>query len=225
MLEAVKNPVVYFFTMIAVLSAASLPPSPPTLMAAKSNPPWLLATLAAVAAAVAAVFDYYLVRRVFRIRTLDRVRRHRLFERAERWAKVAPFFTVALFAAVPLPFMIPRVLVPLSGYPVGRYAAAVALGRWPRVFVIAAFGQVFEIPTWLLEVFFAGGVVLAVLGAIFRRVGWIGDRAAGHEDGSPPPPPAPGGSTGPEGTGPQPPSPEAPKTPAGDAAPSAPPQP
>jgi uncharacterized membrane protein YdjX (TVP38/TMEM64 family) len=177
-LGAVKNPIVFFLAMIVVFSAASLPPSPPVLMAAKSNPPWLLATLGAVAAGLAAVLDYYLVRRVFRVGALVRVRSHRLFERAEHWAKVAPFFTVALFAAVPLPFTIPRVLVPLSGYPVPRYAAAVAIGRFPRVFVLAAFGQAFDIPAWVLEVLFAAGIALAALGAVLRG-------AAGRE------PPAP----------------------------------
>ncbi len=186
MLEIVRNPVAYFVAMIAVLSVASLPPSPPTLMAAKANAPWLLATLAAAAAGVAAVFDYHLVRRVFRLGALSRVRGHRLFARAERWVKVAPFFTVALFAAIPLPFMIPRVLVPLSGYPVARYAAAVALGRWPRIFVIATFGQLVDVPVWVLEALFAGGIALATLGAILRKLGWVGDRAVGE----PPPPPA-----------------------------------
>jgi uncharacterized membrane protein YdjX (TVP38/TMEM64 family) len=93
-----------------------------------------------------------------------------MFARAEAWAKVAPFFTVVLFAAVPLPFVIPRVLVPLSGYPPARYVAAVALGRWPRVFVVAAFGRVVDIPAWLLEVVFAAAVVCVVGLAALRRV-------------------------------------------------------
>jgi uncharacterized membrane protein YdjX (TVP38/TMEM64 family) len=181
--------VAYFFTMIAVMSVASLPPSPPTLMAAKSNPAWLLALLASVAAAIASVFDYWFVRRVFSLESLARVRSHRLFDRAERWAKVAPFFTVVLFAAVPLPFMIPRVLMPLTGYPRLRYSSAVALGRFPRVYVLATFGQAFDIPTWVLEVFFAGGIALAALSALLRRLGWIG--------GGPPPPPPPPEAKGP----------------------------
>ena len=172
MLEVVRRPVAYFLAMIVVFSAASLPPSPPTLMAAKANPAWLLALLGGAAAAIAAAIDYHLVRRVFRIDALDRVRHHRLFERAEGWAKVAPFLTVFVFAAVPLPFMIPRVLVPLGGYPLHRYAAAVALGRASRVFVLATFGQVFDIPTWMLESFFVAGVVLAALGALARKLGW-----------------------------------------------------
>jgi len=34
--------------------------------------------------------------------------------------------TTAAFAGLPLPFVIVRVLVPLTGYPVARYASAVA---------------------------------------------------------------------------------------------------
>jgi uncharacterized membrane protein YdjX (TVP38/TMEM64 family) len=196
-LEIVRHPVAYFFAMIAVFSVASLPPSPPTLMAAKANAPWLLATLGAVAAGLAAVFDYHLVRRAFRLGALGRVRNHRLFAHAERWAKAAPFLTVFAFAALPLPFMIPRVLVPLSGYPLPRYALAVALGRWPRVFVLAAFGQVFDVPVWMLEVLFAGGIALAALGALLRKLGWIGD-------GSPPDAAAP--AEAPERSEPRPPA-------------------
>jgi uncharacterized membrane protein YdjX (TVP38/TMEM64 family) len=167
-LEVVRSPVAYFFAMIVVFSAASLPPSPPTLMAAKSNPAWLLALLGGAAAMVAAVVDYYLVRRVFRLGALERARRHVLFARAERWARVAPFLTIVAFAVLPLPFMIPRVLMPVTGYPLRRYAAAVGVGRFQRVFVLATFGQIFDVPGWVLEVLFAGGVVMAIGSALLR---------------------------------------------------------
>jgi uncharacterized membrane protein YdjX (TVP38/TMEM64 family) len=170
LLEALKNPVAYFFAMIVVFSAASLPSSPPTLMAAKANPPLLLAALGGLAAGLAAVFDYHLVRRVFRLRTLEEVRRHPLFDRAERWAKVAPFFTVALFAALPLPFMIPRVLVPLSGCSLPRYALAVAVGRFVRVFVIALFGKIVDIPGWLLAAALALALFVIAGSAVYRRL-------------------------------------------------------
>lgn len=193
MLEVVRNPIAYFFAMIVVFAGA-LPPSPPTLMAAKDNPPLLLAALAAVAAGIGAIPDWFVVRRLFRIGTLERVRKHPLFERAEGWAKVAPFLTVVAFAALPLPFIIPRVLMPCTGYPLPRYAAAVAIGRFPRVFVIAAFGQAFDIPTWVLEALFAAGVALAVISAILRRLGWIGGGAKPPEPPAPPAPPAAPGS-------------------------------
>jgi uncharacterized membrane protein YdjX (TVP38/TMEM64 family) len=185
-LEVVRNPIAYFFAMIVVFSAASLPPSPPTLMAAKDNAPWLLATLGAVAAGIAAIGDWFFVRRVFRVGTLERVRQHRMFERCERWAKVAPFLTIVAFAALPLPFLIPRVMMPVTGYPWPRYAAAVAIGRFPRVFVIAAFGQAFDIPTGVLEALFAAGVALAAISALLRQLGWIGAKKGDEPPAEPP---------------------------------------
>lgn len=190
MLEVVRHPVAYFLTMIVVFSAASLPPSPPTLMAAKDNHPVLLAALGAIAAGIAACLDWYLVRRVFRIGALTRVRRSRLFDRAERWAKVAPFLTVLVFAALPLPFVIVRVLMPVTGYPLLRYAIAIAIGRFPRVLVIAAFGQAFDIPRWVLEILFAAGIGVALITAILRKLGYIDRPTAGPRAGvdrEPPP--------------------------------------
>lgn len=174
MIELIQHPLGYFLVMIPVMSVLSLPLEPTTLMIAKVSPPWEIALLGAGAAAVAACFDYFFVRRVFRIGALDRLRGHRLFSRVERLAKVAPFLTILFFAALPLPFAIPRVMMPLIGYPFPKYVAATSLGRLPRIYVLAAFGKVFDIPNWILAAFLIGAVALAALGAILRRLGWIG---------------------------------------------------
>src|SRR5262245_3441687 len=124
-----ENPFLYLAAMMGVFLAGTIPPTMPTLLFAHAGPPWLLALLASLAAAVGAVVDHHVVRRTFRIGLLERARNHRLFKVFEHWAKVAPFLTTVVFAAVPLPFFLVRVLMPLSGYPIERYVAAVALGR------------------------------------------------------------------------------------------------
>lgn len=158
----------YFGVMTAAFSFLSIPLSLPTLYFAKAGPPWLIALLASLAAALAGVIDYYFVRRVFRFAALSRVRSHRFFEPFERWAKVAPFWTTVAFAALPLPYVLPRVLMPLSGYPLRRYMLAAALGRYPRVFVVASFGEAFEIPREILLALFAAGVAVAGVTALVR---------------------------------------------------------
>jgi uncharacterized membrane protein YdjX (TVP38/TMEM64 family) len=185
--ETARSLLTYFGIMTASLSILSLPPAPPTLYYARAASPWVLAVIASVAAAVAAVFDYTLVRRVFRFRALARARENRFFGQFERMAKVAPFFTTVVFAALPLPFILPRVLMPLSGYPRSRYAAAVAIGRYPRVFVIAMFGQAFEIPPQVLIALFVGGALLGGVGALVRYL---------RHRKSPAPSPAAGGGEG-----------------------------
>jgi len=169
----------YFGFMVAATSILSLPLAPATLLIAKTASPLLVATLAAFATLFSSAFDYHFVRRAFRLRALQRIRALAIFGKAERWAKVAPFFTTLLFAAVPLPYSVVRVLMPLSGYPLARYMAAVALGRFMRIFVIAAFGMVVDVPNWILLSLLGLGVLGAMLGALARKLGWLdGDQQA-----------------------------------------------
>ncbi|MCC6554066.1 MAG: hypothetical protein IT372_13750 [Polyangiaceae bacterium] len=167
---AAQDLLLYFAFMLAAMSVLSLPLAPATLLAAKTSPPLAVAIGAAIAAGCAAVFDWHFVRRAFRLRALDRLRGRSLFVKAERWATVAPFLTTAAFAGFPVPFTIVRVLMPLSGYPLRRYAAAVALGRFPRILVIAAFGSVVDVPDRILVILLVAGVAAAGIGALARHL-------------------------------------------------------
>jgi uncharacterized membrane protein YdjX (TVP38/TMEM64 family) len=177
----------YFGLMTVVFVSGFMPPATTTLLFAHSGPPWLIALVASMAAAVGAVFDHHFFRRTFRIAAFERARKHRLFEQFERWAKIAPFFTTVTFAAVPLPFFLVRVLMPLSGYPIGRYVAAVALGRYPRIFIIATIGKAIEIPNEILIGMFVIGSVVGGTSALVR---FLRNRRA---RGAPPQPTAPPG--------------------------------
>ena len=170
----IQRPIGYFLVMIPVQGVLSLPLEPATMIISKVAPPWEIALLGALAAAATAIGDYFIVRRIFRVAALERLRARRLFSRVEAWAKVAPFLTIFLFAALPLPFAIPRVIMPITGYSLPKYVTAMALGRLPRLYVLALFGQLFDIPNWVLGAVLLGALVLAALGALFRRLGWIG---------------------------------------------------
>src|SRR5205085_539122 len=87
----------YFGAMAGIFLVPVVAPSIPTFYFVKTVPPWALALCASLAGAVTATIDYPLVRRAFRVRTLERARAHRLFVRFERWAKVAPFLTIFAF--------------------------------------------------------------------------------------------------------------------------------
>lgn len=167
---AARELALYFAFMLAAMSVLSLPLAPATLLAVKTSPPLVVALVATAAAAAAAVFDYHFVRRAFRLKALLKLREHRLFAKAERWAKVSPFLTTALFAALPLPYLFARVLIPLSGYPLPRYAAAVSLGRFARVFVIATFGTFVDIPDRILLALLGAGVAISLGAALTRQI-------------------------------------------------------
>jgi len=84
--------------------------------------------------------------------------------RSVRWSidafRRAPFWTTVLVIFSPIPDSAVRILAPLGGYPMARFLGAIALGRFPRLLLIAGFGVLVPIPTPVLLV--ASIAILAV---------------------------------------------------------------
>ncbi len=148
----------------------------PTLMFfGRLYPPLLIAAVGTAANAYVEFLDYHLLARLGDTRPYRRLRQHPLFDRAVRLFDRRPFFTVWMFAWSPLPFWMVRLLAPAARYPVRRYLAATALGRFPRFWLLAALGAVFMPPTWLLVTVAVGSAALTAV-----AIGWktLGARAA-----------------------------------------------
>jgi uncharacterized membrane protein YdjX (TVP38/TMEM64 family) len=65
----------------------------------------------------------------------------------------------------PIPDSAVRLLAPLARYPMLKFLGAVALGRFPRLLLVAGVGGLVAVPTWGLLV---GGVAVAGL-AVWRQ--------------------------------------------------------
>jgi len=66
----------------------------------------------------------------------------------------APFAVIALSGLTPLPFFPFKALAFTTGYPLGRYLAAVAARSAPRYALLAWLGVVVRLPTWLIAALF-----------------------------------------------------------------------
>jgi uncharacterized membrane protein YdjX (TVP38/TMEM64 family) len=82
----------------------------------------------------------------------------------------APFWTTVIVIFSPIPDSAVRILAPLGRYPLPHFLAAVALGRFPRLLLIAGFGMLVPIPAWFL---LGAGVILVAI-AVGRRHAAIG---------------------------------------------------
>jgi uncharacterized membrane protein YdjX (TVP38/TMEM64 family) len=76
----------------------------------------------------------------------------------------APFFVTVFFAFSPMPFWAVRGVAILQGYPIRSFMTATALGRFPRLFIYAWFGEVLLVPTpILLGIIFGGAAIVIVV--------------------------------------------------------------
>ena len=84
-----------------------------------------------------------------------------------RWFGRAPFAIIALSGVTPLPFWPFKAMAFAKGYPLGRYLAAVAAGRFPRYLLLAWFGILVSIPSWVLV-----AAMVALLLPSLRLIPW-----------------------------------------------------
>ncbi len=155
------------FFLLASVVHGPLSPLLPTafettlLYYARFYPAWLLALVGTLGASFAEALNYWLVDRAAELPKLAALRTRR----AVRWSIEAflhaPFWTTVIVIFTPIPDSTVRILAPLGRYPLPKFLAAVALGRFPRLLLIAGLGLLVPIPAWLL---LGGGLVLVVVG-------------------------------------------------------------
>jgi membrane protein YqaA with SNARE-associated domain len=151
------------FFALALLVHGPLSPFLPTafeatlLYYARLYPAWLLALVGTLGASIAESVNYRLVDWATELPKLARL----ADGRGVRWSvaafRRAPFWTTVIVIFSPIPDTAVRVLAPLARYPLPRFLGAVALGRFPRLLLIAGVGGVVAVPTWAL---LGGGIAL-----------------------------------------------------------------
>jgi membrane protein YqaA with SNARE-associated domain len=141
-----------------------LPHEPAQLFVAKLYPPLLVATVGVCSCAAAIVIDYWLIGWVMSQRLVrSRFDNWRAYQIAERIFRKAPFLLIVGSALAPVPFYPAKILAIASGYPLSRFVLAMAVGRWPRFYLLAIGGKKVQAPNSLL---LWAAISLAVVGLV-----------------------------------------------------------
>ena len=128
---------------------------------------WGIALAATLGTLVAGFIDYKVFAPVLNLkRSADRYRDKNSYARANHWFYKTPFLTLAVAGFSPIPFFPFKFLVFASKYPLPKYLAALALGRFPRYCLLTLAGYHFNPPTSLVLATF--GVMLLLV--YFRKI-------------------------------------------------------
>ena len=162
-----------FFSLALFLNGPLTPLTPigfePVLMAfGQLYPPIVVAAVGVAAQMLVEVMNYHLYNAALRSALMTKIRTSRLVRWTIEQFGVQPFATIVFCALTPMPFWIVRIAAPLANYPIGRYLAAIALGRLPRYWFYATLGMMVPISgALILKV--GLGVTVLVAGVIVWR--------------------------------------------------------
>ena len=159
---------------------------PVLLYFARDHGAWALAAASTWGALVAALIDYRFARPLLHHpRVRPRYENAKLYRRSIHWFGKAPFFTLVVAGFTPIPFYPFKFLALAGHYPLGRYMLALAVGRTPRYGSLAYLGYVLQPPTWVLAVFMAVLLGLAVRQIARERSRSIAEERTPHIEAPP----------------------------------------
>jgi membrane protein YqaA with SNARE-associated domain len=97
--------------------------------------------------------DYYLLTYLYRFKTVQKVRKTRLYGRVAGWYNRAPFATLAAASFLPIPIDFVRLLAISEGYNRWKFALGSLVGRWPRYLAFAVLADQFKLGwQWVLGI-------------------------------------------------------------------------
>ena len=160
--------VLFFYSIPAGFFIGLLPHEPVLLYFGQSHPALIVAGVFLVGWLVAERANYSILGFFGDLGLFEKLRRKPLVGRLIHLFGRAPFLSLVVAAFIPIPFFPFRFLVVMEGYSVWKYLLAVAVARGPRYLILAALGNLFHIPGWVLVVLFLVLILLVYLPLIRR---------------------------------------------------------
>lgn len=150
--EEIIHPLMNFFIYSIPSNAAIsvFPHEPILIYLGKSYDPVILAIIGTIGTIVAGLLDYFVFVSLFSLKSIDIMKRSKGFQRADKWFNIQPFITLSVAGFSPVPFSPFKILAFASNYPLLNYIGSLVVGRMPRYYLLALFGELLQIPNWLL---------------------------------------------------------------------------
>ena len=159
----------YFWYSIPASSFVYLPHEPAVIYAGAIYDPKVVAVVGGMSAIVAAIIDYFIMKKVFELRRVAPIKQTALYKKAVRLFYWRPWPTLVALSFSPVPFYPLRVLAPSSNYPMWRYVSAYVTGRVPRYYLLAMGGAWMPVPTKYLVLMVLSLLVTSLLGVLWTR--------------------------------------------------------
>jgi len=154
----------FFLYSIPSNAAISFLPHEPILMfLGSSYDPIILALIGTASTLIAGILDYFIYVPLLSHNALKNIKETSSYQKAIKWFGLNPFLTLIVAGLTPVPFFLFKIISFSYHYPLPKYLSALAIGRFPRYFLLAYAGEVLQVPGWILITVFIIMVALFLI--------------------------------------------------------------
>ena len=162
--------VLFFYNFISQFLIAIVPHEPVHLYFSKFYAPLSVTLVSICGTLITEFINYSTFKFVVDLKSFDKIKYSGFVKKIIDIFNKVPFLAIWIAGFSPVPFYPFRFLVVIARYPVYKYLFAVFLSRTPRFYLLALLGHAIKIPDYLLAIFFAVLIIIAVAPVIKRLV-------------------------------------------------------
>ncbi|KPK96295.1 hypothetical protein AMJ80_00870 [bacterium SM23_31] len=156
----------FFYSIPANTAISVFPHEPIVVYYGKYHNLLLIALISGASTLIAGFLDHTVFTPLLNYPKFSGYKRNTIYQKAIFYFDKFPFWTIVIAAFSPIPFWPVKMLSFSYNYPLRKYLSAVLVGRFPRYYLLAAFGSVTLIPNWIIWLIF----VAFLMGALYD---WI----------------------------------------------------
>jgi len=163
------------FGMITIVMNGPISPlfpasyEPVLMLAGRAYLPLAVAVVATAGTLYMEYINYYIYKYAVFHPKLDRARESFWVRKSAELFDWSPFWAILILAFTPLPYWVARILGPLTHYPIEKYLLATFIGRFPRLWLYAAFGAWLPVSTPVMLLGTLTVTVVFLVAAAVRR--------------------------------------------------------
>lgn len=137
-----------------------IPYDPVVILFGSLHDPVLVALAGMAGILVCETINYTLFETIVDLNFFDKILKNVFVSKLINLFNKAPFWTMLIVAFTPIPIYPFRFLVVMARFPLFKYLLALFLGRLPRLYLIALFGHVVDLPWYAYLVIFLVSTLL-----------------------------------------------------------------
>lgn len=166
--------ILFFYSIPANTAISFFPHEPIVILYGKDYNLLLITLISGASTLIAGFLDHTVFTPLLNYPRFTGYKQNIIYQKAIFYFDKFPFWTIVIVAFSPIPFWPVKMLSFSHKYPLHKYLSAVLVGRFPRYYLLAAFGNVTLIPNWIIWIIFA--VILS-----FTLYDWFRVKKNSHE--------------------------------------------
>jgi len=164
--------VLFFYSVPANTAISVFPHEPMVIYFGKYYNLLYVSLVSMLSTLVAAYLDHTVFTPVLNYPKFTGYRNNTVYKKAIYYFNKSPFWTIVVAAFSPVPFWPVKMLAFSNNYSMIRYLSAVTVGRLPRYYLLAAFGEIMQLPDWAIWILFIAIFMYAGVNILRKKFGF-----------------------------------------------------